>query len=127
MWSGVSPPSVKQIKTGPEGRPETENISRFIKIVLIMMSRDWVGGLVVVLVVATLSQAQQQQQFYTVLAPDTIRPNNNYLVAISVEGTGGDLQVSKNRGRRREGQEVAIENTLNEETSVLLRERMSSK
>ena len=92
-----------------------------------MMSRDWVGGLVVVLVVATLGQAQQQQQFYTVLAPDTIRPNNNYLVAISVEGTGGDLQVSKNRGRRREGQEVAIKNTLNEETSVLLRERMSSK
>ena len=36
----------------------------------------------------------QQQQFYTVLAPDTIRPNNNYCVAISVEGTGGDLQVS---------------------------------
>ena len=61
-----------------------------------MLSRDWVGGLVVVLVVATLGQAQQQ--FYTVLAPDTIRPNNNYLVAISVEGTGGDLQVSQNRG-----------------------------
>ena len=56
-----------------------------------MLSRDWVGGLV--LVVATLGQAQQQ--FYTVLAPDTIRPNNNYLVAISVEGTGGDLQVSR--------------------------------
>ena len=59
-----------------------------------------------VLAAATLSGAQQQQQFYTVLAPDTIRPNNNYLVAISVEGTDGDLQVSKNRGRRAGGQEV---------------------
>ena len=55
-----------------------------------MLTRDWVGGLL--LVAVTLSQAQQQ--FYTVLAPDTIRPNNNYFVAISVEGTGGDLQVS---------------------------------
>ena len=51
----------------------------------------WLGPWLVCL--ATLSLAQQQQ-FYTVLAPDTIRPNNNYLVAISVEGTGGDLQVS---------------------------------
>ena len=67
-----------------------------------MLTRDWVGGLL--LVAVTLSQAQQQ--FYTVLAPDTIRPNNNYLVAISVEGTGGDLQVSKNMGRRRGGQEI---------------------
>ena len=66
-----------------------------------MLSRDWLGGwLLLVLLAATLGQAQQQQQFYTVLAPDTIRPNNNYLVAISVEGTKGDLQVSKNRGRR---------------------------
>ena len=46
-----------------------------------------------VLAVAALGEAQQ---FYTVLAPDTIRPNNNYLVAISVEGTQGDLQVSPN-------------------------------
>ena len=91
-----------------------------------MLSRDWVGGLVVVLVVATLGQAQQQQQFYTVLAPDTIRPNNNYLVAISVEGTGGDLQVKTGEG----GEKVrrsSIENILSEETSVLLRKRMSSK
>ena len=74
-----------------------------------MLSRDWVGGLVVVVVVvATLGQAQQQQQFYTVLAPDTIRPNNNYLVAISVEGTGGDLQVSQS-GEPGEGQEVTSE------------------
>ena len=61
-----------------------------------------------VLVAATLSGAQQQQQFYTVLAPDTIRPNNNYLVAISVEGTKGDLQVSKNRGRRSGGRPLKI-------------------
>ena len=67
-----------------------------------MLTRDWVGGLL--LAAVTLSQAQQE--FYTVLAPDTIRPNNNYLVAISVEGTGGDLQVSKNMGRRRGGQEI---------------------
>ena len=62
----------------------------------------------VLVVAATLSGAQQQQQFYTVLAPDTIRPNNNYLVAISVEGTDGDLQVSKNRGRRSGGRPLKI-------------------
>ena len=72
-----------------------------------MLSRDWLGGWSwLVLAAVTLCGAQQQQQFYTVLAPDTIRPNNNYLVAISVEGTDGDLQVSKNRGRRSGGQEV---------------------
>ena len=69
-----------------------------------MLTRDWVGGLL--LAAATLSQAQQE--FYTVLAPDTIRPNNNYLVAISVEGTGGDLQVSKNSGRRSRGRPLKI-------------------
>ena len=31
---------------------------------------------------------------YTVVAPDTVRPNTNYLASISVDGTGGDLQVS---------------------------------
>ena len=30
---------------------------------------------------------------YTVVAPDTVRPNTNYLASISVDGTGGDLQV----------------------------------
>ena len=63
----------------------------------------------VLVVAATLSGAQQQQQFYTVLAPETIRPNNNYLVAISVEGTDGDLQVSKNRGRRAGGRPLKIQ------------------
>ena len=36
----------------------------------------------------------QQNQFYQVLAPDTVRPNTNYFVAISVDGTGGELQAS---------------------------------
>ena len=62
----------------------------------------------VLVVAATLCGAQQQQQFYTVLAPDTIRPNNNYLVAISVEGTDGDLQVSKNKSRRSGGRPLKI-------------------
>ena len=31
---------------------------------------------------------------YTVVAPDTVRPSTNYLASISVDGTGGDLQVS---------------------------------
>lgn len=34
------------------------------------------------------------RQSYTVLAPRTIRPNINYLAAVSVEGTAGDLQVT---------------------------------
>ena len=51
--------------------------------------RVWV---VLLVMVVKVSKAQQNQ-FYTVLAPDTVRPNSNYFVAISVEGTGGDLQV----------------------------------
>ena len=30
---------------------------------------------------------------YNVVAPKTIRPNTNYFVAISVDGTDGELQV----------------------------------
>ena len=30
---------------------------------------------------------------YNVVAPRTIRPNTNYFVAISVDGTDGELQV----------------------------------
>ena len=31
---------------------------------------------------------------YNVVAPKVIRPNTNYLVSVSVDGTNGELQVS---------------------------------
>ncbi len=40
----------------------------------------------------------QAEGHYTVVAPDTVRPNTNYLASISVDGTGGDLQVSQEGG-----------------------------
>ena len=62
---------------------------------MIVMKLRWkYFQMILVWLVCLASSSLAQQQFYTVLAPDTIRPNNNYLVAISVEGTGGDLQVS---------------------------------
>ena len=56
-------------------------------------TRGWMSVMSLLMVMMT-SQAQQiQNQFYTVTAPDTVRPNTNYFAAISVEGTGGELQV----------------------------------
>ena len=62
------------------------------------MSHPLVVWVYVLVVKVTLTSAQQNQ-FYTVLAPDTVRPNSNYFVAISVEGTGGDLQVRHDDGQ----------------------------
>ena len=54
----------------------------------------WVSVMSMMSLMMMKSQAQQiQNQFYTVTAPDTVRPNTNYFAAISVEGTGGELQV----------------------------------
>ena len=54
----------------------------------------WVSVMSMMSLMMMTSQAQQiQNQFYTVTAPDTVRPNTNYFAAISVEGTGGELQV----------------------------------
>ena len=60
-----------------------------------MLGRGWqVTVMMSLMMLVTMSQAQQiQNQFYSVLAPDTVRPNTNYFVSISVDGTGGDLQV----------------------------------
>ena len=53
-------------------------------------------GRVTVMTVMTMvgSVMAQAGGHYTVVAPDTVRPNTNYLASISVDGTGGDLQVS---------------------------------
>ena len=52
-------------------------------------------GRVTVMVMMMLSSVMAQSGgHYTVVAPDTVRPNTNYLASISVDGTGGDLQVS---------------------------------
>ena len=53
-------------------------------------------GRVTVMVMMMLSSVMAQSGgHYTVVAPDTVRPNTNYLASISVDGTGGDLQVSQ--------------------------------
>ena len=52
------------------------------------MQTSAVGFLLLVL----LNQGYTRES-YTVLAPRSIRPNTNYFAAVSVDGTGGDLQV----------------------------------
>ena len=53
-------------------------------------------GRVTVMMMMMLSSVMAQSGgHYTVVAPDTVRPNTNYLASISVDGTGGDLQVSQ--------------------------------
>ena len=52
-------------------------------------------GRVTVMVMMMSSVMAQSGGHYTVVAPDTVRPNTNYLASISVDGTGGDLQVSQ--------------------------------
>ena len=49
-------------------------------------------------------------QSYTVLAPDTVRPNTNYFAAISVADTQGELQDVECRilGRTAAGRSVEI-------------------
>ena len=49
-------------------------------------------------------------QSYTVLAPDTVRPNTNYFAAISVADTQGELQDVECRilGRTAAGRAVEI-------------------
>ena len=59
-----------------------------------MTRRGWVIMMMSLTVTVNMTIAQQiQNQFYSVLAPDTVRPNTNYFVSISVDGTGGELQV----------------------------------
>ena len=50
------------------------------------------------------------KQSYNVVAPRTIRPNTNYFVAISVDGTDGELQDVECRiyGQSATGQNIEI-------------------
>ena len=48
----------------------------------------------VVFVLVTGCQAQDEVQSYSVVAPSTIRPNTDYFAAITMGGITGDLQVN---------------------------------
>ena len=52
-----------------------------------------IPSLVAVLVVVLVAAAGAQQRHYAVVAPDTVRPNTNYLASVAVDGTEGELQV----------------------------------
>jgi hypothetical protein len=43
---------------------------------------------------ATTTAGVDGKQSYSVVAPKVIRPNSNFFVAVSVDGTEGDLQVA---------------------------------
>ena len=62
--------------------------------IIIMGSLKGTGRVTVTLMMLVGSVMTQGGGHYTVVAPDTVRPNTNYLASISVDGTGGDLQVS---------------------------------
>ena len=51
----------------------------------------------VILVLVTACQAQNELQSYSVVAPSTIRPNTDYFAAITMGGITGDLQVDLSR------------------------------
>ena len=69
-----------------------ESISEFI---IIMGSLKGTGRVTVTVMMMMVGSVMTQAGgHYTVVAPDTVRPNTNYLASISVDGTGGDLQVS---------------------------------
>jgi hypothetical protein len=55
-------------------------------------SRDSVV-LVLCLVFTFAGRGADCKQSYSVVAPKVIRPNSNFFVAVSVDGTEGDLQV----------------------------------
>ena len=48
----------------------------------------------VIFVLVTACQAQDELQSYSVVAPSTIRPNTDYFAAITMGGITGDLQVN---------------------------------
>ena len=59
-----------------------------------MGSLKGTGRVTVTVMMLVTSVMTQGGGHYTVVAPDTVRPSTNYLASISVDGTGGDLQVS---------------------------------
>ena len=50
--------------------------------------------LVMLMLLVTCCQAQDELQSYSVVAPSTIRPNTDYFAAITMGGITGDLQVN---------------------------------
>ena len=71
-------------------------LSLFQILIIIMGSLQGTGRVTVMMMVGSVMA--QAGGHYTVVAPDTVRPNTNYLASISVDGTGGDLQVSQEGG-----------------------------
>ena len=67
--------------------------------IIIMGSLKGTGRVTVMIMMVGWVSAQAGGH-YTVVAPDTVRPNTNYLASISVDGTGGDLQVGYKYYRR---------------------------
>ena len=68
-------------------------------LIIIMGSLQGTGRVTVMTVMMMVGSVMAQAGgHYTVVAPDTVRPNTNYLASISVDGTGGDLQVSVGGG-----------------------------
>ena len=67
-------------------------------LIIIMGSLQGTGRVTVTVMMMVGSVMAQAGGHYTVVAPDTVRPNTNYLASISVDGTGGDLQVSQEGG-----------------------------
>ena len=62
--------------------------------IIIMGSLKGTGRVTVTVMMMMMGSVMTQTGgHYTVVAPDTVRPNTNYLASISVDGTGGDLQV----------------------------------
>ena len=52
-------------------------------------------GLSVLLLLCTCCHVSYGQQTYAVMAPKSVRPNIDYLAAVTVQNIGGELQVSR--------------------------------
>ena len=59
-----------------------------------MEGGEWRRWPLVILMLVTACQAQDELQSYSVVAPSTIRPNTDYFAAITMGGITGDLQVN---------------------------------
>ena len=59
-----------------------------------MEGGEWRRWPLVILMLVTTCQAQDELQSYSVVAPSTIRPNTDYFAAITMGGITGDLQVN---------------------------------
>ena len=58
---------------------------------------------VTLLVMVAGGRAQEKTPSYSVVAPNTIRPNTDYYAAITMDGIEGDLQVRHHMARGHTG------------------------